>query len=98
MFQQISPRKIAFAEHVPVEHSVSVAFHETKSRQHSNDETTGCIGASHGVELNFLDSVSTEWRLYQQDADIPLEWVETPNGHVASVDEVTCSHTEGWSG
>jgi len=52
-------------------------------------------------EMNFLDSLSTEWRLYQADADIPLEWVETPNGHVASVDEyilVTCSHIEGWSG
>jgi len=23
----------------------------------------------------------------QADADIPPEWVETPNGHVASVDE-----------
>jgi len=36
--------------------------------------------------MNFLDSVSTEWRLYQADADIPLapEWVETPNCHVAS--------------
>jgi len=38
-------------------------------------------------ELNFFDSVSTEWRLYQADADIRAEWVETPNGHVASVDE-----------
>ena len=38
-------------------------------------------------EMNFLDSVSTECRLYQADADIPLEWVERPNGHVASVDE-----------
>ena len=38
-------------------------------------------------EMNFLDSVSTEWRLYQADADIPLEWAESPNGHVASVYE-----------
>jgi len=38
-------------------------------------------------KMNFLDSVSTEWKLYQADADIPLEWVETPNGHGVSVDE-----------
>ena len=38
-------------------------------------------------EMNFLDSMSTEWRLYQADVDIPPEWAETPNGHVASVDE-----------
>jgi len=38
-------------------------------------------------EMNFLDSVSTEWRLYQAGADIPAEWAETLNGHGASVDE-----------
>jgi len=53
-------------------------------------------------EMNLLDLVSTERRLYQADADIPPEWAETPNGHVASVDLtstvlVSCSHTEGWS-
>jgi len=52
-FQQISPRKIAFAEHVPDQHSVSVAFYEMKSRQHSNDEKTGCIGASRGMRDEF---------------------------------------------
>ena len=38
-------------------------------------------------EMNFLDSVSTKWRLYEADADIPQEWAESPNGRVASVDE-----------
>ena len=37
--------------------------------------------------LNFLDSVSTEWRLYQADADISPEWTESADGHVASVDD-----------
>jgi len=51
--QQISSRKIAFAEHVPVQCSVSEAFHEKKSRQHSIDETTSCTGASRGVRDEF---------------------------------------------
>jgi len=38
-------------------------------------------------DMNFLDSVSTEWRLYQVDADISPEWAESADGHVASVDE-----------
>ena len=43
-------------------------------------------------EMNFLDSVSTEWRLYQADADIPAEWAETLNGHGALVDEYCTGH------
>jgi len=43
-------------------------------------------------EMNFLDSMSTKWRLYQADADIPAEWAETLNGHVASVDEYCTGH------
>jgi len=49
-FQQVSARKIAFAEQVLVERSVSEAFDEEKQfRQHSNDQHTGCICASHGM-------------------------------------------------
>jgi len=43
-------------------------------------------------EMNLLDSLSTKWRLYQADADIPPEWAETPNGHVVSVDEYCTGH------
>jgi len=43
-------------------------------------------------EMNFLDSVSTKWRLYQADADILPEWVETPNNHVASIDDYWTGH------
>ena len=52
-FQQISPRKIAFVEHIPDQHSVSEAFYEKKSRQHSNNKTTGCISASRGMQDEF---------------------------------------------
>ena len=45
-FQQVSARKIAFAEQVLVECSVSEAFDEKHSRQHQH---TGCIWASHGM-------------------------------------------------
>jgi len=38
-------------------------------------------------KMNFLDSMSTKWRLYQADADISPEWIESADGHVASVDE-----------
>jgi len=38
-------------------------------------------------EMKFLDSVFTEWRMYQADADISPEWIESADGHVASVDE-----------
>lgn len=37
--------------------------------------------------LNFLDSMSTEWRLYQADADILPEWAESADGHVVSIDD-----------
>ena len=38
-------------------------------------------------DMNFLDSVSTEQRLYQADADISPEWIESADGHVVSFDE-----------
>jgi len=37
--------------------------------------------------LKFCESVSTEWRLYEADADILQEWVESADGRVASVDD-----------
>jgi len=55
-------------------------------------------------EMNFLDLVSTEWRLYQVDADIPLtteigrntEWPCCISSRVLYWSRVA-SHTEGWS-
>jgi hypothetical protein len=38
-------------------------------------------------ELNFLDAVSTEWRLYQADVDISAEWAVSADGDVVPVDQ-----------
>ena len=38
-------------------------------------------------DLRFLDSVSTEWRLYQADADISPDWAVTHDDGVVPVDK-----------
>ena len=38
-------------------------------------------------DMNFLDLVSAEWKLYQADADISPEWAESADGSVVPVDE-----------
>ena len=38
-------------------------------------------------DLRFLDSVSTEWRLYQADADISPDWAVTHDDGIVPVDK-----------
>jgi len=67
--QQLSPKKIAFAEQVPVQCSVSEAFHVRSNSDSIQMMKQLAASMPHvACAMNFLDSVSTEWRLYQADA------------------------------
>lgn len=98
-FQQISLRKIAFAEQVPVQRSVSEAFHEKQSRQHSDDETTGCIGSSRGARDEF-----SRFSVYRMEIVSSRCWYTTGMSSITKRPcciswwvLVTGSYTEGWS-
>ena len=70
--------------------SVSVSSHQWELRSNPNSiQMINMLAASvlhTACGLNFLDSVSTEGRLYQADADISTEWTKSADGYVAGVD------------
>ena len=45
-------------------------------------------------DLRFLDSVSTEWRLYQADADISPDWAVTHQNQIKSFNVYKAAHSQ----
>ena len=87
--QQLSPKKIAFAEQVPVQCSLSEAFHvrsNSDSIQMMNSWLHRCL-TWHARWIFLIqcppngDCIKRTQQIY-----IPPEWARSPNGHDASVD------------
>ena len=77
-------------ERLPLQNKflLSVQYLKPSMRSIPDSINTLAVSVPHmACEMKFLDSVFTEWRMYQADADISPEWIESADGHVALVDE-----------